>query len=92
MLEAALTFGLIIFAGIALILWKLPVRTRYWLLGHHMWLDIFVTVLTLWIHWGTVTGLMSAAMAGMMCALATSATRYIVGYTHKGVYYPGILT
>ena len=91
MLEAAITFGLIIFIGIALILLKLPTRTALWLLGKHIWLDLAVTALTLWIHWGTMTGLMSAAVAGMMCSLITSLARRVFGYISNGRYHPGVL-
>lgn len=91
MIEAAFTFGLIIFLGIALILWKLPKPMTLWLLGHHMLLDVSVTALTAWMHWGTMTGLMSAAMAGLICTTTTSFARIVVGYKTKGVYHPGWL-
>ena len=91
MLEAALVFGIVIFAGIALILAKLPTRTALILLGHHIWLDLVVTIVTLWIHWGTMTGLMSAAIAGLMCSFATAGARRVFGYIRSGVYYPGML-
>lgn len=89
MVEAALVFGLIIFLGIGFILIKLPRKMMLWLLGRAMWLDIVVTVFTLIIHWGTMTGLMSAAVAGLMCSLATSIARWYFGYIRGGKYYPG---
>jgi len=91
MVEAALVFGIIIAVGIAAILIKLPTRTTLWLLGRAMWLDVAVTILTLWIHWGTMTGLMSAAVAGLICSMTTSCARWLVGYTRGGVYYPGVI-
>lgn len=91
MLEAALVFGAIIAAGIAFILLKLPTRTALKLLGRAMLLDIFVTVLTLWIHWGTMTGLMAAAVAGLICSVVTGIGRRSFGYIRKGVYHPGWL-
>lgn len=92
MVSAALTFGVIIFAGLALILVKLPRRTSLWLLGHGTWVDVSVSVITLCIHWGTMTGLMSAAVAGLCCALATSLGKYLFGYIKKNRYYPGVYT
>lgn len=91
MLEAALVFGAIIALGIALILIKLPTRVALKLLGRAMLLDIAVTIFTLWIHWGTMTGLMAAAVAGMICSVVTSVARRAFGYIRKGVYHPGYL-
>jgi hypothetical protein len=89
MIEVVLVFGLVVFAGMALILAKLPRRMSLWLLGHHMWLDIAVTLITLWIHMGTMTGLMAAAVAGLTCSFVTSSARTVVGYRRDGKYYPG---
>lgn len=91
MIEAVFTFGLVIFIGIAAILVKLPRRTALWLLGHALWLDILVTLFALAIHWGTVTGLMAAAVAGLMCSVTTSFARWLIGYTRGKKYYPGVI-
>jgi hypothetical protein len=90
MIEATLTFGVIIFVGLAAILIKLPTRSMLWLLGRALWLDVFVTVFALVIHWGTMTGLMAAAVAGLMCSATTTVARWAVGYTRSGKYYPGL--
>jgi len=92
MIESVLTFGVVIFGGLALIFAKLPRSTRLWLLGHALMLDVTVTLLALAIHWGTVTGLMAAAMAGLMCSLATSAARKLWGYRVRGRLVPGVLS
>lgn len=92
MIEVALTFGIVIFLGVLFILVKLPRSTVLTLLGHHVWLDVGVTVLTLWIHWGTMTGLMAAAIAGMICSVTTAAGRWLIGYRHKGKIHRGVLT
>ena len=91
MIEAALLFGLIIFAGIGLVLAKLPRRVTLWLLGHHVALDLSITLLTLWVHWGTMVGLMAAATAGLICTLYTSTYRTLGGYTRSGRFVPGLL-
>lgn len=89
MFSVILGFGLVIFLGIAFILVKLPRKYSLWLLGHSVLLDIGVTVLTLAVHWGTMTGVMAATMAGLMCALATGIGRKAFGYIRNGVYTRG---
>lgn len=90
MLTVVFGLGFIIFAGIAFILIKLPRRMSLWLLGHSAWLDAAVTILTLAVHWGTMTGIMAASMAGLMCALATWGGRKLFGYIKNGCYYRGL--
>jgi hypothetical protein len=92
MIESVLTFGVVIFGGLALLFAKLPRGTRLWLLGHALALDVAVTLLALAIHWGTVTGLMAAAVAGVMCSFATSAARRLWGYRVRGRVIPGVLS
>jgi energy-coupling factor transporter transmembrane protein EcfT len=89
-LETVLLFGAIIFVGIAFILAKLPIRWSLRIFGHAVAFDIFVTVLVLWIHWGTMTGLMSATVAGIICAVCTSTGRRLFGYIRGSTYYPGV--
>lgn len=91
MLEAAFVFGLVIVLGMFLIIIKLPTHITLWLLGHHLLVDILVTALALVMHWGTMTGLMAATIAGMACSLVTSFARKLVGYTYRGRYHPGFI-
>lgn len=76
MLETVVLFGLIIFAGIAALIAAAPVWVRHWCLQHHAVTTFLVTGLTLWIHWGTMTGLMSATVAGLMASAACFAGRW----------------
>lgn len=92
MLETVLIFGLVIFIGLALVLVKLPTRITLRLLNHCVAVDIAVTLLVLWIHWGTMTGLMSATVAGIICSIVTSAARKLFGHIQGGRYYPGLYT
>jgi len=92
MIEAALTFGVVIFLGVLFIIAKLPRRQLLWLLGHHVALDIVVTVFALVVHWGTMTGLMAAAIAGMICSVVTAAARWLIGYREGSRIHNGILT
>lgn len=91
MLEAVLVFGVVIFVGLFMVFVKLSVVTRAKLLGHPLALDLAVTSATLMMHWGTMTGLMSATMAGIICALATSAGRSLFGYIEHDAFHPGLI-
>lgn len=78
MLEASFTFGIVIFIGLILLFSAMPLRLKLWCLRHHLFTSLFVSALTLWIHWGTMTGLMSATIAGMMTSLACLMGRWWV--------------
>lgn len=84
-----LTTGLTIFLGVALILAKLPRRTMLRVLKHDLLLDLAVSLLVLFIHWGTFSGVMAATVAGLMTSLATSGLKRLIGYADAENYYPG---
>jgi len=84
--------GFIIILGFIFIFVKLPMSKRLWLLGHPLALDITVSVLAYIVHWGTFTGVMAAAFAGMMCSALTWVGRKTMGYIENGKYTPGIFT
>jgi hypothetical protein len=86
------TAGFVLIFSLAFIMFKIKRRTALWLLGHDTMLDIGVTVLMTLIHWGTFTGLMAAAFAGLMCSAFTTAGRWAFGYISRGKYYPGKFT
>lgn len=90
MVEAALVFGVIIFLGIGFIFYKLPWVTKLKLLNHDILLDIVVSVTVLIIHFGTMTGLMAATVAGLICAAVTGSMKKTYGYIKRGRYYPGV--
>lgn len=81
--------GIIIFIGMLLLAFKLPPRTSLWLLGRPLAVDIVVSVIAYVIHWGTFTGVMAAAVAGLMCSGFTGIARFLFGYIDKGRYYHG---
>lgn len=84
--------GIIIFLGLMFLAWKLPLRTSLWLLGRPLTVDIVASVMAYVIHWGTFTGVMAAAVAGLMCSAFTSICRWWFGYMDKGVYHPGAMS
>jgi len=81
--------GIIIFIGLLLLFIKLPHKTRLYLLGKPLALDLTVSVAAYILHWGTFTGVMAAAVAGLMCSGFTSLGRRAIGYTSKGVTHTG---
>lgn len=82
--------GLAIFLGLLFIFIKLKRRTLLRLLRHDLLIDLAVTVLVLYLHWGSFAGVMAATVAGLMCSLATSGAKHLFGYLHGQVYMPGV--
>lgn len=83
--------GIIIFLGLLFLAVKLPRRTALWLLGHPLSVDLVASVIAYVLHWGTFTGVMAAAVAGLLTSGFTTVARYIFGYIEKGRYLPGIV-
>ena len=81
--------GAIIFLGLLFLALKLKPRTSLTLLGYPLALDLGVSALAFIMHYGTFSGVMSAAVAGLMCSGFTSFARYAFGYIKGGKYYPG---
>lgn len=82
--------GLIIFCGCCFIFIKLPPRIQLRILGYPVLLDLFISGLTLFLHWGTFTGVMAASFAGLLTSLASSVARRFIGYIRQNKYYPGL--
>ena len=81
--------GVIIFLGMLLLGLKLKAKTSLTLLGYPLALDIGVSALAFTMHYGTFSGVMAAAVAGLMCSGFTSLARYAFGYIKGGKYHPG---
>lgn len=84
--------GLAIFLGLAFIFIKLRRRTMLRLLHHDMAIDVFVTLLTLFIHWGTLGGVMAATFAGLLTSVGTSTAKRMFGYIDRDQYFPGYVS
>lgn len=76
MIEAAFAFGIIIFAGMFALLMACPPWLVRWTARHHLFTSLVGFGLVLWIHWGTMTGLMSATVAGLIISLALFVARW----------------
>lgn len=83
--------GVIIFLGLCLLGAKLPLWLTLRLLGKPFWLDLSCSVLAFLMHMGTFSGVMSAAVAGLLCSGFTSLARKAIGYIDNGMYTPGRL-
>ena len=81
--------GVIIFLGMLLLGIKLPRRVSLKLLGYPLALDLSVSVLAYAMHYGTFSGIMAAAVAGLMCSGFTSCARYAFGYIEGKRYHKG---
>ena len=82
--------GVIIFVGLLLLAVKLPLKVSLRLLNFPLAIDIAASVVAYMLHWGTFTGVMAAAVAGLMCSAFTSAARWGFGYIDtRGRYYRG---
>jgi hypothetical protein len=82
--------GVIIFAGLLLLGFKLPLSTSLRLLGRPLALDVFVSVLAFVMHYGTFTGVMAAAVAGLICSGFTTIARKSIGWIDASGYHPGL--
>ena len=81
--------GFSIFLALVFIFAKLPRRTMLRLLRHDMAIDVFVTLLVLFIHYGTFSGVMAATFAGLLTSLGTTAAKRMFGYIQGDRYIPG---
>lgn len=83
--------GVIIFIGLLLLAIKLPAHVTLRALGRPFAVDLTVSVAAYALHWGTFSGVMAAAVAGLMTSGFTSAARYAFGYVKDNAYAPGRL-
>lgn len=80
-----LLFGLL-FVGV-----KLPRRYILVALHYGAVVDVVASILLYVLHWGTYSGLMAAAAAGMMCSVVTTVARKLFGEIDDGKYKRGFI-
>lgn len=81
--------GFIVFVGLTFLFIKLPKRIVLRLLAKPLWLDLGISVLAYILHFGTFSGMMAAAVAGLMTSIFTTLARRAWGYIDKDRYVPG---
>jgi len=84
--------GGIVFLSLAVLMWRMPRKTMLWFFGHPAWLEIPFSAAVYLLHYGTFSGMISAATAACMCFCFVQAGRWLVGYTTAGKYVPGYLS
>jgi hypothetical protein len=82
--------GSAVFLALLLILAKLPRRLLLRLLRYDIALDVGVTLLVMFVHWGSFDGVMAATVAGLMTSFATSAAKRLFGHIKGDRYFPGV--
>jgi hypothetical protein len=93
MVEAVLVFALLSAIFEAVLLLKLPLRFRLRMLGSGTAVGVLhtlITVANLLIHWGTLTGSMTAVVAGLASFATVPLVRWYGGYIQHGRYFPGV--
>lgn len=89
MIEAVLLFAALTAAFEWLLLNKLQPRTRLRLLGRPGVITALAFFINLAIHYGTMTGSMTAVVAALASMLVTTLMRLVDGYIIGGAYVPG---
>jgi hypothetical protein len=84
--------GGIVFLSLAVLMWRLPRKTMLWFFGHPAWLEVPFSGAVYLLHYGTFSGMISAATAACLCFCFVQMGRWLVGYTTDGKYVPGYLT
>jgi hypothetical protein len=82
--------GTVVFLSLIVLFWRLPLKGRLWLLGHPAWLEVPFGFLAYALHYGTFSGMMSAAVAAILCFGFTQAGRKLIGYIDGKKYHAGI--
>lgn len=83
--------GVIIFVGLLLLAIKVPAKYSLRALAFPLTIDLSASVLATLVHWGTFSGLMAAAVAGLLTSAFTSIAIKLFGVIRKNQYYPGLL-
>lgn len=83
--------GLIIVGGFVLLSTKMSLETNLKILGYGLWMDIGVSAMAYALHWGTFTGVMAAAFAGLLYSVVTTLGSKVWGYIKGGKYYRGVM-
>ena len=83
------TTGFAIFLSLLFIMAKLKRKLMLRLLHFDVLLDMAVTMLVLYLHWGSFEGVMAATIAGLFTSLATTIAKRMFGFIKGGQYHPG---
>jgi hypothetical protein len=86
-----ITWGVIVFVGLWLILADIGAVRKAKLMGNPLLVHLIVIGSGLLIHGGSADGAMAAIVSGCFSALYVRWQQRMHGYIRKGVWYPGVL-
>jgi len=86
-----ITWGLIVFVGLWLILADVNCVTQAKLMGKPMLIHVIVIGSGLAIHGGSAEGAMAAIVSGCCSALYVRWQQHLRGYIRHGIWHPGVL-
>ena len=86
-----LSWGLIVFIGLWLILRDVNPVTKAKLIGNPMLVHVIVIGSGLAIHGGSADGAMAAIVSGVFSALYVRMHQRWYGYIRKNIWHPGVL-
>ena len=94
MIEAVIFFGLINIVFEFVVLSMVPPRARLRLLGNkgaQTFVHVVVMIFVLTVHWGTVTGTMSAFFSFILSMVTVFVAQVMFGYMQGTTYRRGII-
>ena len=80
-----------VFAGVLFMMVKMPHRILLKMLKYDALIDLAVSALVLFLHWGSFEGGIVAALAGLFTSIATSGSKRLFGHIDGKVYHPGYM-
>ena len=82
--------GIVVGLGLLVTLVKASMSIKMWMLSHPLFMDGFIFIALVLLHWGTFSGVMVATVGALTCSLVLSAARKVYGNRDNGIYTPGI--
>ena len=86
-----LTWGLVVFTGLWLILADVKPAAKARLMGSPMLVHVIVIGSGLWIHGGSADGAMAAIVSGCMSAIYVRYQQRMYGFIRRKQWFPGVL-
>lgn len=85
------TWGLVVFVGLWLVLRDVDPITKARLMGQPLLIHTIVIGSGLWIHGGSADGAMAAIVSGVCSALYVRWQQRAYGYIRRNQWHPGVL-
>ena len=82
--------GVVVGIGLLVTLVKASWNMKLWMLSHPLFMDGFIFIALVLLHWGTFSGVMVATVGALTCSLVLSVARKLYGHHANGVYVRGM--